>query len=241
MTQPLFQRQSEQNESWIAVSDLMAGLMMVFLLIAVIYARDAGERGQDITGMLVDWQDTEMEICNALEEEFKYDLPKWNAKIECETLTIRFRSPDILFETGKAELTPQFRSILDDFMPRYLDLLHSRFRKPIQEIRIEGHTSSEWLGATTRKQAFILNMALSQARTRAVLDHTLQIESILSLTPWITKTVSANGLSSARLVMRDGEENKVRSRRVEFAIRTRSKEALVNILREVAPPVIRAF
>lgn len=39
MSQPLFARQTEQNESWITVSDLMAGLMMVFLVIAVIYAK----------------------------------------------------------------------------------------------------------------------------------------------------------------------------------------------------------
>ena len=214
---------------------------MVFLLIAVVYARDAGERGKDITGIVVDWQDTEMEIYQALKREFRYDLPKWNAEIERETLTIRFRSPDILFETGKAELTAHFRSVLEDFMPRYLDLLHLRFKVPIKEIRIEGHTSSEWLEATTEKQAFILNMALSQARTRAVLSHALQIKSIQHLTPWITRTVSANGLSSARLVIRSGVEDKAKSRRVEFAIRTKSKEALFNILREVAPPVQRGF
>ena len=41
-------------------------------------------------------------------EEFRADLSAWNAEIEKETLTIRFLSPEILFESGKADLTLDF-------------------------------------------------------------------------------------------------------------------------------------
>lgn len=166
-----------------------------------------------------------------MKREFRRDLWKWNAEIERETLTIRFRSPDILFESGEAELTPYFQTVLDDFIPRNLYLLHSRFKEPIEEIRIEGHTSSEWFDAKSQEQAFILNMALSQERTRAVLGHTLNIRSLHHLTPWITKTVSANGLSSARLVVFNGVEDRIRSRRVEFVIRTNAKTKLFEFIR----------
>ena len=161
MNQPLFQRQNEQNESWITVSDLMAGLMMVFLVIAMIYAKDSEERFGGIEPTVKNWIDIETEIYKALKNEFRRDLWNWNAEIERDTLTIRFRSPDILFERGQADLTPYFQGVLDDFIPRYLKLLHSRFSASIEEVRIEGHTSSEWAEANSQEHAFILNMALS--------------------------------------------------------------------------------
>ena len=36
----------DKGESWLNVSDMMAGLMMVFLLIVVIYARNANKDTQ---------------------------------------------------------------------------------------------------------------------------------------------------------------------------------------------------
>ena len=36
--------QETEEESWISVSDLMSGLMMVFLLIAIIYAKTTRSR-----------------------------------------------------------------------------------------------------------------------------------------------------------------------------------------------------
>lgn len=207
----------EGEENWISVSDLMARLMMVFLFIMLIYARTAGQRLQNTQEIVVEWRDTELAIYNALYEEFSEDLEKWNAEIEKETLTIRFLSPDILFDTGKASLSPRFQEILSDFMPRYIDLLVSKFPDKIQEVRIEGHTSSEWENSTGPNQAFINNMALSQARTRTVLNYSLNLPEIQYLTPWMIKTVSANGLSSARLVTdENGREDKRLSKRVEF-------------------------
>ena len=37
----------DKGESWLNVSDMMAGLMMVFLLIVVIYARNANKDTQN--------------------------------------------------------------------------------------------------------------------------------------------------------------------------------------------------
>ncbi len=104
-------------------------------------------------------------------------------------------------------------------------------------IRIEGHTSSEWSNSVNDTDAFIQNMELSQERTRAVLNFSMDIQGLRNLNPWMRKTVSANGLSSARLVMKNNIEDKKRSRRVEFTIRTKTKEALFRILDKVAPAI----
>ena len=236
MNAGLASRRRDGEESWISVSDLMAGLMMVFLFLAVIYAKDANQRTQDVTGVVTKWRETELKIYRTLVDEFEDDLPRWNAEIEKESLTIRFLSPKVLFASNSAEIKPQFRDILDDFVPRYIALLHDRFAEDIREVRIEGHTSSEWDDSTDSSEAFIKNMELSQERTRAVLDFAMKIPAVFGRTPWMRKTVSANGLSSARLVMgEDNTEDKDRSRRVEFTIRTRTKETLFRIIDRIEP------
>ena len=230
-------RQRDGEESWISVSDLMAGLMMVFLLIAVIYAKDADQRASNVTEIVTEWQASELAIYSALTKEFESDLPKWNAEIEKETLTIRFLSPEVLFKRGKSDLEQRFQEILLDFMPRYIELLHNKILDKIKEVRIEGHTSSEWSHGISDTDAFILNMALSQERTRVVLKFSMNIQELKTLNPWMRKTVSANGLSSARLIIINNIENKKRSRRVEFTIQTKAKEALFQILDKVAPAI----
>ena len=223
------------EESWIAVSDLMAGLMMVFLFIAVIYAKDAETRVHSINDIVETWQAGEQAIHAALDQEFSEDLVKWNAEIDTDSLTIRFLSPDILFLSGKSEIRPQFKSVLSDFFPRYLELLHPEFSSHIKEVRIEGHTSSRWDGASSTQEAFIKNMELSQERTRSVLQYCISLPQVGSLSSWIIKTVSANGLSSAKVRLnKENVEDEELSRRVEFRIETKTKDALSTILNQIS-------
>ncbi len=238
MPETLSGRTRNSESDWISVSDLMAGLMMVFMLIAIIYAKSADQRAQNVTEIVTEWQDTELEIYNALKNEFEDDLVRWNAEIEPESLTIRFLSPEVLFAQGSAVLEPRFQDILTDFIPRYIALLNQNFEKQIREIRIEGHTSSGFYGIQDDTEAFIKNMALSQARTRAVLNFSMNIPGLEKWQDWMRRTISANGLSSARIIQNaDGIENKRRSRRVEFTIRTKTKEALFEILDRIAPAI----
>ena len=93
MSTGLADKRRDGEESWISVSDLMAGLMMVFLFLAVIYAMDAKQKSQNVTEIVTDLRDTELKIHRALVDEFEDDLPRWNAEIDKESLTIRFLSP----------------------------------------------------------------------------------------------------------------------------------------------------
>ena len=234
MPNALTQRKRDEQESWISVSDLMAGLMMVFLFIAIIYAKDADKRATAVTEVVTEWQQLEEDIYNALKSEFGKDLEKWNAEIEKDTLTVRFLAPEILFESGSDVLKPQFKDILSDFMPRYIVLLITNFVDDISEVRIEGHTSSEW-NQEPEKIAFIKNMDLSQARTRSVLEYSFSLKELDGFDVWMRKTMSANGLSSAKLIMKENLEDKKRSRRVEFAIRTKTRERLKGVLEKINP------
>ena len=210
-----------EEESWISVSDLMSGLMMVFLLIAIIYAKTNQKQ-------VIEWVNVEEEIYQALVSEFKDDLTDWQAEIERETLTIRFMSPEMLFARGSDDLRDSFKHILNDFFPRYVQLLVSRFSEQIAEVRIEGHTSSEF-GALPSDKAFLKNMELSQDRTISVLKYSFGLREVTPHNKWMQEHITALGLSSARLVLKGGEENRTKSRRVEFAIRTNTKDVLMRL------------
>lgn len=121
-----------------SVSDLMTGLMIIFLFIAIAYI----SRVQQNQTVLTDYIETKNKLYDKLVSEFKQDTVKWQMAIGRD-LSMKFNNPTVLFAQGSAYLTPQFKSILDEFLPRYFDiLLNDNLRSKIQEIRIEGHTDN---------------------------------------------------------------------------------------------------
>lgn len=242
-------RAREDGDHWISVSDLMSGLMIIFLFVAISYLQPLAQKATsleaantDLTAatvrireIVVAFSEDEARIAAALERELAADLPRWGAELDRATLTIRFRAPDLLFERGQARLTPAFRRLLDEFLPRYLSVLNMN-RASIEEVRIEGHTSSEWDGAPNPTEAFFRNMDLSQQRTRAVLEVILTARGLEQHREWARNTITANGMSSARPVIRAGTtttEDPDRSRRVEFRVVTRARERVMRVLEEV--------
>ena len=168
---------------WSSISDLMSGLMMVFLFISVSYAyqvtkqtetlraqsKQLTEQTDQISSIIAEWEDYRVLIYRDLTTEFGEELPKWNAEIDEETLSVRFNDPSLLFAAGRANISPEFESIIKDFWPRYINVM-LRYESVVREIRIEGHTSSEWSTSTSQDESYFRNMALSQARTRAALE-----------------------------------------------------------------------
>ncbi len=219
---------SKRSNVVILGAGMMAGLMVIFLFIAITYIRPIVEIQKTIRDIVVTWNESELRIYEALKSEFEEDLSRWNAELE-KDLTIRFKAPDVLFDSGEATLKDKFKEILFDFFPRYLRIL-SEFRPAVEEVRIEGHTSSVWLDARSPDQAYFLNMELSQARTRSVLEFGLGLRAISENKEWARGLITANGLSSSRLIMVGGKEDNARSRRVEFRIRTNTKERIVQVL-----------
>lgn len=219
-----------EGAHWLSVSDLMAGLMMVFLFISIALMRDAIIERDQIKEIAVAYQDNQVAIYQALQDEFENDLERWRASIDREDLAFRFRSPDVLFEQGRAIVRPRFKSILDDFFPRYLDVLR-QFRHSIDEIRIEGHTSSEWTERASDTEAYFKNMELSQDRTRSVLRYVYRIPGIVDDQEWVKRNVAAVGLSSSqRILTEDGREDRARSRRVTFRVVTNAETQIQRIL-----------
>jgi outer membrane protein OmpA-like peptidoglycan-associated protein len=214
-------QQKEDGEHWLTVSDLMAGLMMVFLFIAIAFMRHVSIERDKIKDVAVAYQQNQVAIFDALNSEFKNDLAAWKASIDKETLSFQFDSPEVLFASGESSLKPEFEEILADFIPRYLYVL-DKYQNSIDEVRIEGHTSSEWGIGTHPDDAYFFNMSLSQNRTRSVLNYSYFLSKLsIEQRAWIKSSFAAVGLASSRLKLNEnGSENKQKSRRVSFRVIT---------------------
>lgn len=225
---------------WMSVSDLMTGLMIIFLFIAVAYMIQVKEN----QNVLTDYVETKTELHDKLVREFQNDSARWQMSIG-KDLSMKFNNPTVLFESGSHELTPGFKKILDQFIPKYLNiLLNDSLKKNIQEIRIEGHTDDVPMPQYD-PDPYIANVILSQQRSLEVLKYIRNMPAFKNYSPdkqrlleyWFT----ANGLSYGKSLNKEGNYtltstkdphiDRAKSRRVEFRIITTGDDVLENFVK----------
>ncbi|MFN8391694.1 MAG: OmpA family protein [Bdellovibrionota bacterium] len=225
------------NQVWISVSDMMTGLMMVFLFISVVFMQQVENKNQSAQRIAETYQEYQEELHQSLLEEFKDDLTRWQAGI-LEDGTIRFYEPEVLFDPGSKNIKPKFQSVLVEFFPRYIAVLASpKYRDAIEEVRIEGHTSTDWEGSHGLEERYLNNALLSQQRSFAILDYCFRIPKVVQHQQWLTKVLRANGLAFAVPVMNGDHEDEARSRRVEFKVRTKADEKIREIIKTLDEPM----
>ncbi len=204
MIERLFSTQGQETEEhWVSISDVMTGLMVIFLFIAISYMVNAKNKTDRIDEQLQAYAKLREDLSKELEEEFEGTREKrekfreeWRGHLDKTTLAIGFKEQ---FPQGKAHPPNAFRAILRDFIPRYIGILtKAKYKDEISEIRIEGHTSSEWFEQVTGNEAYIRNMELSQNRARNVLDYVLWLAHRKD-GAWLRKHLTAHGLSSSQL------------------------------------------
>ena len=232
---------SGQNENyWISLSDLMTGLMVIFLFIAISYIKS-----QRI--IFEEFGKTQNELSKEFQREFKNVPKEWGMSISEEDLSIKFGNPELLFEPGKDKLKPKFKNILIKFLPKYFDvILKDKYRNAIMEVRIEGHSDPNLIFNGKYKDSYLDNLDLSQKRALSVLAFYRELNHYKNLSKdkkvildyWIT----ANGLSYGRTLNKFGEQitpledikdrniDYDKSRRVEFKIVTNSKSVVDKFL-----------
>lgn len=240
-------RRQETEEHWVSISDVMAGLMVIFLFIAISYMVNANRKTEryislrvKIESLIDAYRNLQAHLAEDLRIEYEGDPAKqtqfetkWRGHLDIETLSIRFKQP---FTQGKDTVPDDFRNVLDKFFPRYIAILTKcKYKDEIDEIRIEGHTSGEWNREVTFDEAYFKNMELSQNRARNVLRYVLGINrpQITLNKEWIKRNLTANGLSSSKPIPgSNGDENREESRRVEFRVVTKS-EKLIDEIKEL--------
>ena len=211
--------------------------MIIFLFVAVAYMIQV----QDNQSVLTEYVETKQHLHDRLVNEFKGDTAKWKMVVGRD-LSMKFREPEVLFKQGSGELQPKFKVILNEFIPRYLNiLLTDSLRNRIREIRIEGHTDDLRM-VKYGSDPYLSNVLLSQERAYNVLSYIRNMESFKDYTSEQKKLLdfwfTANGLSYGKAL--DSKEgyaalsndsiDKAKSRRVEFRIVTSGEEVLENFV-----------
>ena len=236
----------EGSSHWISISDMMTGLMVIFMFIAIAFMVDVIEdkKQQDI--IFEEFKAVQDNLYQDLQGEFQQDFQKWNMTLDRD-LSIRFTNVDVLFGKGDYKITPRFEGILDEFLPRYFGVLRKKkYRESIMEIRIEGHSDNDPIRMKGYdKHPYIGNVQLSQERARSVMKHfmvsryftTLDESEKEQLEYWLT----ANGLSYGQMLNTNGDlvkdaggnPDQKKSRRVEFRIVT-AMEKVIEAMTELA-------
>lgn len=232
------------DNNWVSLSDIMTGLMIVFLFISISYMIEVQKRQAERDEIFEEFKATKEELYNELDSVFKADFQKWEVKLD-KDLSIKFTNPEVLFSSGEKTIKPYFAEILNTFLPRYFNvLLQNKYREKISEIRIEGHTDT--VPATQfDSDPYIGNVILSQLRSTEVLKYfrnmpyykSLSKEDEALLQFWLT----ANGLSYGRTLDVNKEftiftkkpPNNELSRRVEFRIITTSEKLVEKVIKEM--------
>jgi outer membrane protein OmpA-like peptidoglycan-associated protein len=209
---------TSENPFLISFSDLIAALLLVFVLTFVMTAftlqkeretheaeRKLRESQQDITEKIVKM------LMNQFQNE--YHLP---VQIHPDTGTITV-SEGILFDYNSAELTPNGQAFLQNFIPKYSDVL---FRDPnvrdkIAAVIVEGHTDS--VGS------YRFNMKLSLRRALSVIEYIFSSKDFpdFQYQTQLQENLNASGRSKAEL-----KNTPTLSRRVEFKFRVVDVDAL---------------
>jgi outer membrane protein OmpA-like peptidoglycan-associated protein len=139
-----------------------------------------------------------------------------------------------LFDLNSSKIKIEFEQMLLDFFPRYLKILTNKiYKDEIQEVRVEGHTSSIWKGAKSREESYLNNMRLSQNRARKVLNFTYKTTKLGRDRRWLEGHFRANGMSFSKIIKTQGKEDSQASQRVEFKVLTKSEEKINEIINKL--------
>jgi outer membrane protein OmpA-like peptidoglycan-associated protein len=237
-------KRRKSDDSWVSFSDIMTSLMVIFMFIAISYMLEIQKKQKERDNIFEEFKATKDELFSELKKEFKDDFKEWDVVLD-KDLSIKFANPEVLFESGKIEIRDYFEKILNDFLPRYFEiLLKDKYRDKISEIRIEGHTDTV-PARQYDKDPYIGNIILSQLRSTEVLKFFRNTDFYKKLSDIDEKRLqfllTANGLSYGRTLDKNREltaitkelvDNK-NSRRVEFKIVTTSEDLVERVLREL--------
>lgn len=245
----------EAVDFWVSYSDLMAGLLLVFILLLIstlMISRASLEAQQEaleqreqelksteeqlktLNSDVADILGVRVELLKRLKERFS--STGGEISFDDATGAVRLGS-NILFDEGSAELSKEGRETLEKTLPTYYEALlgDPRLRGHVDQIVFEGHTNSNFSsGSEDPAKAYLFNLRLSQARAYAAMEHVIKANISPELNA--SSLLAANGYSSSRLLYlqtaEGKEEDKVGSRRLELRFRLKD-EAALNKLKEL--------
>jgi chemotaxis protein MotB len=138
-------------------------------------------------------------------------------EIDPKSGAIRFSS-NILFNQGQYELKEDSKKELRQILHKYISTLfeNPEIKQHIESIVIEGHTNTDG--------EYLFNLDLSQKRALEVMKFLFSLDFNNELE--LKRYVSASGKSYSETILKNGEEDKNASRRIEIKFRIKNEKAI---------------
>lgn len=213
----------EAPNFWVAYSDLMAGILMVFallLIVAMIHYASFIRVKQEV----LEAQEQKLKAFHTLEQKLieKLETASFDdtVKVNPDTGVLQIES-GVLFGEGEHLLRREARSRLRNVFDTYIEVvLDESFAPFLKNIDIVGHTNTNG--------TYLFNLQLSQKRALSVMEELLGHAG--DRRSRLETLVMASGRSFAEpILLENGKEDPVASRRIEIKFRLREDEMLRDI------------
>lgn len=215
-------RSHEEGESYfISMTDLMVGLVLIFIILLAYFALSLQQRTAELTGANQARSEILRDLERALEEE------GLEVSIDLETGVLRLPD-DVLFESGQFRLTERgevaVKKVADAMaaiLPCYTEGTEcdgTRSPHRIDAIFVEGHTDQDRMGGGMDN--YDLSVMRAANTFRAIKDANPVVDQMLNLpqsNPRSAKILSLSGYGPDRLVS-DGQDlaSKAKNRRIDL-------------------------
>lgn len=218
------QEGGDNNVFWVTMSDLLLGLVVVFLVMFVFA----------ITGFTqnkINEQETQYQVT----EKIANELAKNNIQVDIDKFSGTIKISDLeLFALNSAELSPKGRAYMSKFIPVYLNTIMQdpAVKNNISKIIIQGHTDSQtYAGAKSDEEKYFKNMDLSLRRAASVAEYVVysDFNGKKTYEKDLFKLLSVEGKGPSEPVLTDGKEDYAKSRRVELKLVFKDKSILDTI------------
>ena len=214
----------DNNVFWVTMSDLLLGLVVVFLVMFVFA----------ITGFTqnkINEQETQYQVT----EKIANELAKNNIQVDIDKFSGTIKISDLeLFALNSAELSPKGRAYMSKFIPVYLNTIMQdpTVKNNVAKIIIQGHTDSQtYAGAKSDEEKYFKNMDLSLRRAASVAEYVVysDFKGKKTYEKDLFKLLSVEGKGPSEPVLTDGKEDYAKSRRVELKLVFKDKSILDTI------------
>jgi len=206
---------SEDNPFSLSLGDLMAGLLLIFVLLlsfVMLRLENLMEEKRRELELLDDRERIKKLLISRLLKE----LSEFDVDVDPDTGVIRV-TEGILFDFARAELKQAGRVFLRQFVPKYVEILFSDalVKEHIAQVIIEGHTDN--VGG------YEYNLRLSLRRANSVAAHLFTAEfGAFRYADELKRLLSANGRSFVQSIAPNATpDGRAQNRRVEFQFRLR--------------------
>lgn len=201
----------EDNVFWVTMSDMLLGLMMVFMTLFVLAMTG-------FTQNKIQQQAAQSEMAQKLISNMKAQ----NIDAQIDKVTGQVKISDLeLFELNSYKLSDKGKKYLDKFIPIYVDTIFSnkKLNDKISNVVVQGHTDSQtYAGVASKDEQFVKNMDLSLKRANSVAEYIFKTHYNKSYSDKLTKKLVVEGKSYTEPVVINGKEDYNKSRRVELKL-----------------------